>query len=164
KGVHVYVERKLLDAGKKVVDEAMRNLELRIDEVTRSLPATPLASFRKVNIWVIFRGEGARYINVATGPRMADDFIELAKGGGIEVSATEVLLEPKSIEWAHYCRYWLIHEFAHAYHDRVVGFEDYRVHNAFEAAKDRKLYDSVETRRVNKQGKTELVNLEAYAN
>src|SRR5258708_11282982 len=54
KGMNVYLERELLDAGDKVVDNALKCLELRIDEVEKLLPPKHLVHFRKLNIWVVW--------------------------------------------------------------------------------------------------------------
>jgi hypothetical protein len=173
KGMSVYVERELLDAGDKVVDDALKCLELRIDEVLKLIPPKHLPHFRKLSIWVvwdnspIFIARGfpcgnSRYI--LTGPQKTGDPIEDAKKGGIEVPAAYMLLEPKLTEAMHYCPYWLVHEFAHAYHDQVVGGDDSRVEKAYQAAKDRALYHSVENKVRNAEGKIEIVWREAYAN
>jgi len=173
KGMNVYVERELLDAGEKVVDDALNCLEQRIDEVMKVIPTKHLAHFQKLCIWVVWDNSptfikasiphgSSRYMTKNSDK--TGDPIEDAKKGGIEVPAVYMLLEPKLSLTMHYFQYWLIHEFAHAYHDQVLGYDDLQIERAYLAAKERKLYDSVETKFMNGDRKIELITMPAYAN
>jgi hypothetical protein len=182
-GVTVYVGPELQSKGEETVSNSLKCLEKRLKESFAVFPAQHLVHLRRVKLWIewdnsaVFKKHGfstgsSRYIIKGSkdligyfGPIRGNKAIEYAKRGGIEVPAVKMLLEPKLTRTMHYSPYWLIHEFAHAYHDHVVGEEgDSRIANAYRAAKERHLYDSVEARRLNANGKVELVSKEATAN
>ena len=58
---------------------------------------------------------------------------------------------------------WLLHEFSHSFHDNLANDQRVRIRNVYEAAMDRHLYDVVEARVPQADGKYEIRKVPALA-
>src|SRR5262249_10897783 len=85
------------------------------------------------------------------------------KDGGIEVPVFAFLLPPWNKPTDKSNPYWLTHELAHAYHDRVLGFDIKAIRASYESAKNSKLYDHVETKSVGWTRRMETAQAREYA-
>ncbi len=140
-GWTVRVTRVLLDEQAELGKRALRLLETKLYEVTRVVPERACAELRKVPIWLCV-GEGTKGAGGAeyhpSEAWLRDHGYNPAKAKAVEIGdATHFLkfsIPQPSV---------LLHELAHAYHDRVFGFGHAGIKAAYAAAVEGKRYESV---------------------
>lgn len=104
----------------KVLDE----IRAQLRRVTLLVRPEPLAELRKVEIWVEFDYPGRSQYHPGLGWLRANGYID-EKHQTIEIHGKGLL------GWQTRPVSTLLHELAHAYHDRVIGFGDERILEAF---------------------------------
>jgi len=113
-----HLERiSLLVQGERL--ERLRGLELWIDEAHSGLGGMQYHPGRR---WLVKNGHDPRLHKMVHIPQAAE-----------LLSRAQLLKHPAVI----------LHELAHAYHDQVLGFDDPRILEAFQAAKERGSYEKV---------------------
>jgi hypothetical protein len=60
-----------------------------------------------------------------------------------KVGAVEIANCKNFLTWTHQQPWMVLHELAHGYHDRVLGYDNADVHSAYQAAVESKAYESV---------------------
>jgi hypothetical protein len=138
-GWEVRVNRTLLGAKAEVGEAALKLLETKLYEISRVVPEKPLAELRKVPIWLgVDDGpnDRAQYhpsLDWLTKHRFNPD-----KAKGVEIGNAARFLKTAPEQPA-----MVLHELAHAYHDRVLGFGHPGIQEAWREAKKSGAYDSV---------------------
>ncbi len=112
----------------------------QLEEVTRVVPKKALADLQKVTIWV-----SPEYPNTPPRAEYHPDAGWLRANGREPAMAKGVEITNVRIFAAETKRMpnFLLHELAHAYHDRVLGFDEAEILAAYEKARASKSYDSV---------------------
>lgn len=133
------IDRRLLEAEKEVGAKALQLLDDQLRVVIRLVPAKAVEELRKVPIWLCVdegTGAGAEYHpsrdwleNNGYNPDKAKG-VELGKAANF---LAEIRRQPVLV----------LHELAHAYHDRVLGFDHPGIKSAYEKAKAGGRYDKV---------------------
>ncbi len=156
-GWTVHISRKLIETQKPDVDRLMELLKGQLANIAAIVPERAVAELRKVPLWVSPEYPGvpptAEYHPDAGWLRGHGRDPAMAKG----VEFTDVRSferETKRMPMV------VLHELAHAYHDRVLGFDQPDVVACYRRAKENKSYDAV--RRFNGPGRPETVE-RAYA-
>lgn len=140
-GWTVHIDRRLLDEEREKTDAALKMLETMLDEIVRVVPEKPVAKLKEVPLWFTARypgvGERAEYHPGAGWLKENGRDPTMVKGvefTNIRNFAAEVRRMPN----------FALHELAHAYHDRVLDFDEARVMATYKAAKEGKRYEQVE--------------------
>jgi hypothetical protein len=140
-GWTIHVSDELRRSAPAKTDEALRLLGEQLKEVARVIPLEPLAQLRQVPIWLSplpqgFKPTGEYHPDVRwlkdnhRNPRMAK---------GVEfTNITRFAAEIKRMPMM------ALHELAHAYHDRVLSFDEPRIMAAYEDAVKSGKYDKVQ--------------------
>ncbi len=120
---------------------ALALLRTQLADIARVVPAPALAKLRETRLWFSPEYLGVRptaeYHPDAVWLRQHGRAPEMAKG----VEFTNVRAyerETDRMPW------FVLHELAHGYHDRVLGFDQAEIRAAYEHAKANRLYDRVE--------------------
>ena len=149
---------------------ALAHLRKKLEETSGLFPKHCGKFLMKVPIWVEWdnsRSDFSRGITSSRGTYYYhlnnNEVSSHLKAGGIELSVVHCLVEPWSTWRDQISPQWLIHEFAHAYHDQVLGRADARIEASYKAAVERKLYDSVDTRIPVNNRSVEVKKARAYA-
>lgn len=140
-GWTVNIRRELLQKDKDLTEAALTMLTAQLKEIKRVVPKAAVIELQKVPLWfspeypgLIPRAEyhpGAQWLREhGRDPVMAHG-VEFTN---VRIFAAEVKRMP----------IFVLHELAHAYHDRVLGFENKTVIKAYELAKASGKYDNVE--------------------
>ncbi|MBS1703793.1 MAG: hypothetical protein JST12_19165 [Armatimonadetes bacterium] len=151
-GWSVHIRKELLRDEKDLTEKALTMIGDQLKEIKRVVPKAAVAELQKVPLWlspeypgIVPRAEyhpGAEWLKEhGRDPIMAKG-IEFTN---IRIFAAEVKRMP----------IFVLHELAHAYHDRVLGFDDPRIKTAFDHAQASGNYDHV----LRSDGKT----VKAYA-
>ncbi len=119
---------------------ALEALANHLQRIKYIVPAERLAELRKLRIWVDLQHSlknmqyhPSRGWLVANGhdPRLEKH---------VHIPRAKALFAPHM--WAKH-PYVVLHELAHAYHDQVLGFDHSGVRAAFDAAKEKGIYENV---------------------
>lgn len=147
-GWKLHAQAALLSAEPEATDKAVSLLRVQLAEVAKVVPGPALARLREVPLW--FSREypktrpGAEYHPSAGWLKSNGRDPSMAKG--VEFSNIRIF-EQETTRMPNFA----LHELAHAYHDRVLGFENPKIEAAFREARDKGGYERVE--RVNGRGK-----------
>ncbi len=142
-GWTLHIDRTLLADHTAETEKAVTLLRGQLDEIVRKVPAAAVAELRKVPLWF-----SPAYPD--TRPRAeyhpgADWLRRHGRDAAMEkaVEFTNIsIFETESRRMPNFA----LHELAHAYHDRVLGFDEPRIIAAYEKAKASGTYDKVARR------------------
>lgn len=142
-GWSVHVSRDLFNNDAAATDIALKLLAAQLENITRMVPPAALAELRKVPLWVSPEYPGIK-------PRA-----EYHPGAGwLRNNGRDPAME-KGVEFTNIRIFeaetrrmpvFVLHELAHAYHDRVLGTNNPEIKAAYESAKAGGKYDRVEQR------------------
>jgi len=138
-GWEVRVNRTLLDEKAELGEAALKLLEVKLYEITRVVPEKPLADLRKVPIW----------LGVDDGPNdraqyhPSVDWLTKHQFNPEKAKSVEIGNASRFLKTAREQPAMVLHELAHAYHDRILGFGHPGIQEAWREAKKSGAYDSV---------------------
>ncbi len=120
---------------------ARRELENGLYRIARTVPDAPLAELRKVVIWADLNDP----LNVCMAYHPSADWLREHKANPEMARSVQMGNAANFVSWTHEQPWMLLHELAHAYHDRVLaqGFENPEVKTVFDAAVNAKMYEKV---------------------
>ena len=157
-GWTVHVRQELLRDQRDATEHAVDVIRAHLANIVKVVPAPAVAELRKVALWVSPEYPGVK-------PRAeyhpGEDWLreqgrDVAMVKGVEFTNVRIIdRETKRMP------VFVLHELAHAYHDRVLGFGHAEVNAAYDHAMAAGLYDAVERSHV-EDGKPNTVE-RAYA-
>lgn len=139
-GWTVHLSKRLLADDAAATDKALSLLKVMLDEITRVVPRAAVTELQKVPLYI-----SPEYPH--TPPRaefhpdagwLRDNGRDPAMAKGIEFTNIRIF-EAETRRMPNFA----LHELAHAYHDRVLGFDEKRIVLAFEKAKAAGSYNKV---------------------
>jgi hypothetical protein len=125
---------------KEEAAEAIKELDAQLGRIARVVPRKPLATLRKVRIWVEWASHPEKLTEFHPSAQwLRENGYNPAKAGGIEVANARKFTECSRDDqpWA------LLHEMAHAYQFRVLGEDHPAAQRAYRKVMDSGLYQSV---------------------
>lgn len=138
-GWTVRVNRALLDRGSATGRAALALLDAKLFEIGRVVPAKALARLREVTIWLgVEDGHAPCAEYHPNRDWLAANGYNPEKAKGVEIGSAS-----RFVEWSRDQPAMVLHELAHAYHDRVLGFEHAGIAAAWRAAAASGAYDRV---------------------
>jgi hypothetical protein len=138
-GWEVRVNRALLDERAELGEAALKLLATKLYEVARVVPEKPLAELRKVPIWLgVDDGPNDRAQYHPNAEWLVRHHLNPEKAKGVEIGNAARFLKTSREQPA-----MLLHELAHAYHDRVLGFQHEGIREAYRDAQKSGAYESV---------------------
>lgn len=140
-GWTVRVNRRLLPGGDQadLGTRALRLLETKLYEVARVVPGPALARLRDVPIWLgVDDGHAPCAEYHPNRDWLAENGYNPDKAKGVEIGNAG-----RFLTWSLDQPMMILHELAHAYHDRVLGFDDPALRAVHRAAVESKRYDQV---------------------
>jgi hypothetical protein len=140
-GWTVHVQESLAANNPKPLSTALTLLKAQLAEIARVVPARAVEKLRLVELWL-----SPQYAGVAMRAEYHPDIGWLRENGrnpamakGVEFSNVPIF-EQETRRMPNFA----LHELAHAYHDRVLGFDQPEVAAAYERARKNGSYDNVE--------------------
>lgn len=135
-----------------------QELKSQLAAISRVMPAEPLSILRKVRIWVEWANRTGAAEFHPSADWLQQNGYNPDKAGDVEVSNTRHF-----IQWSQTDQPWMIlHELAHAYHHRVLGYTNADIRKAYQHAIDQALYQSVSYIKGGKQKAYALTNDQEY--
>jgi hypothetical protein len=150
-GFTLHVNKDVLDPKNEAYErKPLDVLKLELGVLTKALSAKALQQLQKMIIWVEW-DEKDKLANGRAGFALAvyqgsSQNALMSKGKNPGKAKTVTVLSMKGLTEEHQPqndseRCVLMHEFAHAVHDQVFGFENEAIKKAYQQAMERKLYD-----------------------
>lgn len=129
-GWTVRVDPALLAARRDLGRPALELLNAKLLDIVRAVPPRALAELRKVPIWISVHDGHAPCAEYHPNRQwLADNGYNPDKAKCVEIgNAANFLM------WSKDQPAMVLHELAHSYHDRVLGFENAEVQAAYDAA------------------------------
>ncbi len=138
-GWTVHVNRTLLHEQAALGADALKVLANKLYEIGRVVPEKPCAQLRKVPIWLgVHDGPSDRAQYHPGREWLASHGFNPDKVKAVEIGDAAVFLKTVIDQPS-----LVLHELAHAYHDRVLGFDHAGIQEAYREAKRGTSYDSV---------------------
>lgn len=144
-GWTVNVRRTLLaaESSAKETEQALKLLQVQLDEIVRVVPAIAVFELKKVPLWISpeYAGIPPRAEYHPGKGWLRDNNRDPAMAKGIEFTNVRIF-EAETRRMPNFA----LHELAHAFHDRVLpkGFGNTELKVAYESAKQSGRYDRVE--------------------
>jgi len=140
-GWTLHVNKALVAAEPEATATAVALLEKQLAEVVRVVPPAAVAKLRETPLWF-----SPEYPGVPPRAEFHPDAGWLRNNGrdpalARAIEFTNIRIFPQECERMPN---FALHELAHAYHFRVLGFDDPTIEEAFERARAAGLYDQVE--------------------
>ena len=140
-GWTLHISDKLLQDNKAAVDAAMPLFQKQLAEIVRVVPAPAVAKLRETHIYFTPPPDGKRgtaeYHDDAGWLRANGRDTAMAKC--VQVSDVASFAKESDRMPA-----FMLHELAHGYHNKVLGWDNHDIIAAYMHAKGAKLYDRVE--------------------
>lgn len=114
-------------------------LAVRLHEVAYAIPAPALVRLREVPIWVEWQDRGVG--GMCYHP--SKEWLTEHGYNPDKAKAVELAMAVAFLEWGHAQPSMVLHELAHSYHDRVLGFDNKEVKAVYDAAVASHRYESV---------------------
>ena len=138
-GWTVHVNRMLLREESEVGPEALKLLAAKLHEITRVVPGKPCAELRKVPLWLgVDDGPNDRAQYHPSPDWLRKHGFNPEKAKGVEIGNSKRFLQTAIDQPS-----MVLHELAHAYHDRVLRFDHPEIRKAYDNAKAEGRYESV---------------------
>jgi hypothetical protein len=140
-GWTAHLKQDLLKEQPEAVQAMWPLLEQQLREITRVVPQPALQRLQEIPLWFTLppKGSGGTAEYHPGADWLRENGRDPAMAKGVQVSdVRDFGREVNRMPW------FMLHELAHGYHDRVLGFDHPEVRAAYEAAKDGKRYDRVE--------------------
>lgn len=137
-GWTVYVNQDLL-ADTPLADRCLTLLQVKLFDLQRVVPAPAVARLKEVPIWLELDDKkfpGACYHPSKEWLKSND--VNPDKAGAVEIANAHNFLT-----WTIVQPQMVLHELAHSYHHRVLGYDNPDIKAAFKAAKESGKYEKV---------------------
>lgn len=140
-GWKILVNKKLAQDQPDLLAQTLKLLQFQLYQITRRVPAEPLAKIRKITIWVELAEPHTPCMAYHPDAGwLREHNMNPAKAGCVELANAKTFLL-----WTHEQPWMVLHELAHAYHEQFLkaGFQNPEVLAAYHHAMDNRLYDNV---------------------
>jgi dipeptidyl-peptidase-4 len=158
-GWQVHVSRSLLEKDPASTAKALELLQKQLEEIERVVPKPAVAELKKVPLWVSAEYEkfSPRAEYHPDAGWLKSNHREAAMAKGVEFTNVRIF-EAETRRMPNFA----LHELAHAYHDRVLSFDEPKIKEAYEAVKKAGIYEKVE--RVDSEGRKRIDKHYALSN
>ncbi|HVR87837.1 MAG TPA: hypothetical protein VMU54_26200 [Planctomycetota bacterium] len=138
-GWTVRVNRILLRQEAVLGREALKVLGMKLYEITRVVPPRPLQELRKIPIWLgVDDGPNDRAQYHPSREWLQEHRFNPEKAHAVEIGNARRFLQSTNEQPS-----MVLHEMAHAYHDRVLTYQHAGIQEAWREAKKSGIYESV---------------------
>jgi hypothetical protein len=138
-GWTVFVNKTLLEEEKAVGERVLRLLRVKLYEINRVVPEKALEELHKVPIWLEFKNEDVACACYHPSREwLTRNGFNPEKARSVEIGNAKTFLR-----WTLDQPAMVLHELAHAYHNRVLGDDDPNILAAYKRAVEDKSYESV---------------------
>lgn len=129
-----------LRADARLHDAVMDELDHQLYAIGRTVPEAALARLRAIEIWVELETPKTQCMCYHVSKDwLVPNGYNPDKEGTVEIGNARAF-----VEWTRDQPWMVLHELAHGYHDKVLGYDHRAVHAAWRRSLESGVYDSVE--------------------
>lgn len=138
-GWTVYVEKSLPEQHADLAGRTLRILGNHLFDIKRVVPTKAVADLQEVPIWVQYRHKDMKCAAYHPSRQwLTEHGYNPVKAGSVDIGNAGNFITWTEDQW------WMVlHELAHAYHHRELGFDNPEVKENYERVKKAGLYDEV---------------------
>ncbi|EEF58771.1 hypothetical protein [Pedosphaera parvula] len=119
--------------------QVVRLLEFQLYQITRAVPSPALTKLREVPIWIELNDPKFPCMCYHPSPDwLREHDMNPEKACGVEIANAKNFLT-----WTKEQPWMVLHEMAHSYHHRVLGYDNAEIKSAFDAAVASRKYESI---------------------
>ena len=138
-GWRVLVSKQLLAQDGQLAQQVLNLLDTQLDIIQSKVPLKAVQALQAAPIWLELQTPGLRGAHYHwSADWLSNNGYDPRKARAVEISSARDYLE-----WSQVQPSIILHEMAHAYHDRVLGKDHPELLSAFNSATNRGLYESV---------------------
>ena len=135
----IKIHKELLADHKTECEAALRLLDDQLYRITRVVPEPALGQLRETPIWVEWQSDKFPCMCYHVSlDWLRENGVNPEKAQSVELANVKNFLD-----WSHDQPWMVFHELAHAYHDRVLGFQNEEIEAAYQLAKTSTRYENV---------------------
>lgn len=139
-GWQVHIERGFLENAPEQAAQTLRLLETQLYLITRNVPPGAVAKLREVPIWV----EKERLSDGCMAYHPSVDWLREHGVNPKKARSIEIINATHFLSWCRIQPNMVLHELAHAYHDRFLGgYGNEEIAAAYQEAMKEGLYETV---------------------
>jgi len=138
-GWTVLVNKQLLSTNAAVAKEVLQVLDQQLFQIARVVPQPALARLRDVTIWV----EASDPLFPCACYHPSGGWVRQHGLNPEKATCVEIANPRNFLDWTKDQPWMILHELAHSYHHRVLGFDNPEIKEAYKQAVASKTYDSV---------------------
>jgi len=139
RGWTLRINRKLLAANSIVSSNVFQVVDQQLFQITRVVPEPALSRLREVTLWI----EWFNPLNPCSCYHPSADWLRQHDMNPQKAQSVEISNATNFIAWTHEQPWMLLHELAHSYHHRVIGYENKEIKAAYQEALASHRYESV---------------------
>lgn len=138
-GWRVLVSKQLLAQDGQLALQVLNLLDTQLDTIQSKVPSKAVQALQAAPIWLELQTPGLRGAQYHwSADWLSNNGYDPRKGRAVEIASARDYLE-----WSQLQPSIILHEMAHAYHDRVLGKDHSELIAAFNSAGNRGLYELV---------------------
>lgn len=138
-GWKVLVNKELSQQREEAATQVLRLLEHQLYQISRVVPADALCRLQEVQIWVEYKNKDVKCMCYHPSRRwLTENGFNPDKAEGVEIGNAESFLK-----WTVGQPWMVLHELAHSYHHRVLGYDKPEIKEAYRRAVADGKYDRV---------------------
>lgn len=138
-GWPVYVNRALIGSDKSIHAKALKELRIQLYRINRMVPRATLEVLHEVAIWFEAESSVTCACHHPSKKWLENNDFNPEKAKAVEIGSPE-----NFVNWTRHTQPWMVmHELAHAFQQRAVGYKDAELLGAYQAAVDSGSYESV---------------------
>ncbi|MBA2114715.1 hypothetical protein [Bremerella alba] len=140
RGWDVFVHKTLLREERETGEAALELIDYQLYEIQRRVPEQAITAIQKIPIWLESDNTHANPCACyhVSADWLSDNGFLREKAKAVEISNAKTFLK-----WTKEQPFMLLHELSHGYHDRVLGYDEPRIIEAFQRARKSGGYDKV---------------------
>lgn len=138
-GWNVLVNNDLAEKHPELTSRVIKLLENQLFQITRVVPERALKELRRQTIWVEYKDKNFPCMCYHPSAEwLSKNGYNPEKEGDIEICGAQ-----KFLDWTKDQPWMVLHELAHGYHDRVLGYNNPEIKKTYQKAVAGGKYDSV---------------------
>lgn len=138
-GWRVLINKQLWSAHPQLAKDVLKLLKYQLYQISRVVPQEALKELRQVPIWVEYKAPQYRCMCYHPSKQwLSNHNYNPEKAGSVEIANAENFLQ-----WTLDQPWMVLHELAHSYHHRVLGYDHEQIRKAYQGAVESKRYECV---------------------
>jgi hypothetical protein len=138
-GWKVYVSAALHREQAELESRVLALLRVKLSDIARVVPAAAVEKLRRAPVWVELEDQDIKCMNYhPSAAWLREHGYNPEKAGGIEIGNARNFLR-----WSLDQPWMVLHELAHYYHDRVIGWDNAEIRQAYQTMVESHRYDAV---------------------